>query len=148
MKKLLLLFLLSVSIDAQIVVTYKDLKNMTDGTMSEAVSIMKSKGLEFNEANEQSVYYKTSKSDIVMMKYTNGTSSLYLIGKGKESISKSILATIKTLGYKELRSDPAGTLFCVGYDSTNYLIIFCDGKVDYDNGKSDPMYIISMERKE
>lgn len=148
MKRILLFFLLSISIKAQTTFTYNDLKKMTDGTMSEAVSLIKSKGLDFNEATEESVSYTTSKMDITMMKYVNGTSSLFLAGKSHETISKNILATVKNLGYTEIRSKPSGTLFCTSYDSKNYFILFCDGKVDYENGKTDPMYIISMEKKE
>lgn len=145
--KIFLLLLLSSICLAQDPITYMDLKNITDGNMSEAVSIMKSKGMNYSDSNEKYVIYSKSNNEISLSKYINGDVQLYLYYNRNEYISKNILNTIKKLGYKELKSTSDQGGFCSIFESTNYNIIFCDSNLELSNKETIPMYIVGMVYK-
>ena len=148
MKKFILLFLISIFSYSQESISYLELKKMTDSNMSEAVSIMKSKGFSFSSNSENLVMYSKSHSTINLIKYFYGATRLALYEKKNEYISNNILNTIKKLGYKERNSiSDEVDGFCTIYESTNYLMTFCDSNLKLDNGELISNFTVEMESK-
>ncbi|MFV0145687.1 hypothetical protein OBJ68_09705 [Empedobacter falsenii] len=149
MKKFIFFLFLSITSYAQTTFSYLELKKYVDGTQGEFTVAIKAKGFTYSSSEDSYVSYKKDHSSLIFTKFSSGRSGLTLYGKKYEYISNNILNSVKKIGYKEIESQNIDGLgFCTTYKSTNYTIYFCDNIIEYDNGSTEPIYMVTMDKNE
>ncbi|WP_313097474.1 hypothetical protein [Empedobacter sp.] len=145
MKKFIFFLFLSIASYAQTKISYSEIIKIAEGSQSEAVSILKSKGFNYSASDDNSIMYQKNDSKITFLRNTDGEIVITLFGNENEYISNNILNSIKNIGFVENESKNIDHLgFCSLYILNKHYIRFCDSIINYNNNTNEPVYYILL----